>query len=39
MITERHAPESAIRELIERWAAAVRGGDLDRVLADPPATS
>ena len=26
--------ESAIRELIERWARAVHAGDLDTVLAD-----
>lgn len=34
MTAERQASESAIRELIESWAAAVRAGDLDRVLAD-----
>lgn len=28
------ADEQAIRELIERWAAAVHEGDLDTVLAD-----
>ena len=33
MITEQRA-ESAIRALIESWAAAVRAGDLDGVLAD-----
>jgi ketosteroid isomerase-like protein len=31
---EDRAAESAIRALIERWAAAVRAGDLDGVLAD-----
>lgn len=34
MTTEQRASESAIRTLIERWAAAVRAGDLDGVLAD-----
>ena len=34
MTTEQRAPESAIRELIERWAEAVHTGDLDAVLAD-----
>jgi uncharacterized protein (TIGR02246 family) len=31
---DEQASESAIRALIERWAAAVRAGDLDGVLAD-----
>ena len=31
---ERQASESAIRELIESWAAAVHAGDLETVLAD-----
>ena len=34
MTTDQRASESAIRALIERWAAAVRAGDLDSVLAD-----
>src|SRR5918999_5862614 len=34
MTTERQASESAIRELIERWATAVHAQDLDGVLAD-----
>ena len=34
MATEQRASESAIRELIEGWATAVRAGDLDSVLAD-----
>lgn len=34
MTTEQRASEAAIRELIERWAAAVRAGDLEGVLAD-----
>ena len=34
MTTEQHASESAISALIERWATAVRAGDLDTVLAD-----
>jgi uncharacterized protein (TIGR02246 family) len=34
MTTEQRASESAIRELIERWATAVHAGDLDTVLAD-----
>jgi uncharacterized protein (TIGR02246 family) len=34
MNAEQQASESAIRELIERWAAAVHAGDLDVVLAD-----
>jgi ketosteroid isomerase-like protein len=34
MTTEQQASESAIRALIERWAAAVHAGDLDGVLAD-----
>jgi uncharacterized protein (TIGR02246 family) len=32
--TEQEASGSAIRALIERWAAAVQGRDLDGVLAD-----
>jgi uncharacterized protein (TIGR02246 family) len=32
--TERRESESAIRALVESWAAAVRAGDLDAVLAD-----
>ncbi len=31
---EQRASEAAIRSLIERWASAVRAGDLDGVLAD-----
>jgi ketosteroid isomerase-like protein len=31
---EERAAEPAIRALIERWAAAVRAGDLEGVLAD-----
>jgi uncharacterized protein (TIGR02246 family) len=34
MPTEGQTAESEIRALIERWAAAVRAGDLDGVLAD-----
>ena len=34
MATEQQATESTIRELIERWAAAVRAGELESVLAD-----
>jgi uncharacterized protein (TIGR02246 family) len=34
MTIEQRASESAIRALIERWARAVRAGDLDSVLAD-----
>jgi ketosteroid isomerase-like protein len=34
MATEQQAAESAIRALIERWAAAVRAGELESVLAD-----
>jgi uncharacterized protein (TIGR02246 family) len=34
MITEQRASEAAIRALIERWARAVRAGDLDGALAD-----
>jgi uncharacterized protein (TIGR02246 family) len=34
MTTEQSASESAIRELIERWATAVQARDLDGVLAD-----
>ncbi len=34
MTTQQQASESAIRALIERWATAVRAGDLDGVLAD-----
>jgi ketosteroid isomerase-like protein len=33
MTTEQQAAESAIRALIERWAAAVRAADLEGVLA------
>lgn len=33
-IAERQASEHEIRTLIERWAAAIRAGDLDAVLAD-----
>ena len=32
--SELQASEAAIRDLIERWATAVRAGDLDRVLPD-----
>jgi uncharacterized protein (TIGR02246 family) len=32
--TQERASESAIRALIERWAAAVHAGDLETVLAD-----
>ncbi len=34
MTTEQRASEAEIRELIERWSAAVRAGDLEGVLAD-----
>jgi uncharacterized protein (TIGR02246 family) len=34
MTTEQRASESAIRALIESWAAAVQAGDLDGALAD-----
>jgi len=34
MNDEQRASESAIRALIERWAAAVRAGDLEGVLTD-----
>jgi uncharacterized protein (TIGR02246 family) len=34
MTADQDASESAIRALIERWAAAVHAGDLDGVLAD-----
>jgi uncharacterized protein (TIGR02246 family) len=34
MSNGQQASESAIRALIERWAAAVQAGDLDSVLAD-----
>jgi uncharacterized protein (TIGR02246 family) len=34
LTTEQQGSESAIRALVERWAAAVRAGDLDAVLAD-----
>jgi uncharacterized protein (TIGR02246 family) len=34
MTTEQQASERAIRALIESWAAAVRAGDLEGVLAD-----
>src|SRR5918999_4271554 len=34
MTSEQRASESAIRALIERWAAAVQAKDLDGVLAD-----
>ena len=34
MTAEQQTTESAIRALIERWAAAVQIGDLDGVLAD-----
>jgi uncharacterized protein (TIGR02246 family) len=33
MTSDRQAAETEIRALIERWAAAVRAGDLDAVLA------
>jgi uncharacterized protein (TIGR02246 family) len=34
LTTENRRSEAAIRALIEGWAAAVRAGDLDGVLAD-----
>lgn len=34
MTADERAAEAAIRALIERWATAVRAGDLDGVLAD-----
>jgi uncharacterized protein (TIGR02246 family) len=34
MTAQQRASEPAIRALIERWAAAVRAGDLDGVLVD-----
>src|ERR671916_3164635 len=34
MTTTADADRQAIRELVERWAAAVHSGDLDGVLAD-----
>jgi len=33
-MSEMATDERDIRDLIERWAAAVHGGDLDGVLAD-----
>jgi uncharacterized protein (TIGR02246 family) len=32
--TEHRASETDVRALIERWAAAVHAGEIDRVLAD-----
>jgi uncharacterized protein (TIGR02246 family) len=34
MTTRQRASESEIRALIEKWATAVHGGDLDGVVAD-----
>ncbi|SCL60424.1 conserved hypothetical protein [Micromonospora eburnea] len=34
MVTRRHEDEKLVGDLIERWAAAIRNGDLVGVLAD-----